>query len=41
MIPLFHLTHDRVALWDRFGRPKITPLYGYRLETWWQAAPRQ
>jgi ABC-type oligopeptide transport system substrate-binding subunit len=35
VIPLFHQKSDRVALWDKFGRPKRTPLYGYRLETWW------
>jgi len=36
VIPLFHLKADRIALWDRFGRPKATPVYGYRLETWWE-----
>ncbi len=36
VIPLFHLKSDRVALWDRFGRPAVTPLYGYRQETWWE-----
>ena len=36
VIPLFHLKADRVALWDRFGRPAVTPVYGYRLETWWE-----
>ena len=36
VIPLFHLKADRVALWDRFGRPAATPVYGYRLETWWE-----
>ena len=35
VIPLFHLKTDRVALWDRFAQPKLTPVYGYRLETWW------
>jgi microcin C transport system substrate-binding protein len=35
VIPLFHQKADRVTLWDRFGRPKRTPLYGFRLETWW------
>ena len=35
VIPLFHLKADRVALWDRFGRPDLTPVYGFRLETWW------
>ncbi|MBT6259685.1 MAG: ABC transporter substrate-binding protein [Rhodospirillaceae bacterium] len=36
VIPLFHLKADRIALWDRFGRPQATPIYGYRLETWWE-----
>jgi microcin C transport system substrate-binding protein len=36
VIPLFHLKTDRVALWDRFSRPATMPLYGYRLETWWE-----
>jgi microcin C transport system substrate-binding protein len=36
VIPLFHLKADRIALWDRFGRPQATPVYGYRLETWWE-----
>ena len=35
VIPLFHQKTDRVALWDKFGRPDRTPLYGFRLETWW------
>ena len=40
VIPLFHQTEDRVALWDRFGRPQRTSLYGYRLETWWADTTR-
>ncbi|MBT5191957.1 MAG: ABC transporter substrate-binding protein [Rhodospirillaceae bacterium] len=40
VIPLFHLKADRVALWDKFGRPEQMPLYGYRLETWWADASR-
>ncbi|MFP6746292.1 MAG: extracellular solute-binding protein [Alphaproteobacteria bacterium] len=35
VIPLFHQKADRVALWDKFGRPGRLPLYGYRLQTWW------
>ncbi len=35
VVPLFHQKTDRVALWDKFGRPDRTPLYGFRLETWW------
>jgi microcin C transport system substrate-binding protein len=36
VIPLYHLKKDRVAMWDKFGRPAKVPVYGYRLETWWQ-----
>ena len=35
-IPLYHLKDDRVAYWDRFGRPDVTPLYGIVVETWWE-----
>ncbi len=35
VIPLYHLAEDRVAYWDVFGRPEITPTYGYVVETWW------
>ena len=34
-VPLFHLNEDRVARWDRFGRPAVIPLYGVVTETWW------
>ena len=34
-IPLYHLEDDRVAYWDRFGRPAVTPLYGIVLDAWW------
>jgi microcin C transport system substrate-binding protein len=30
------LQNDRVAYWNRFGHPEMTPVYGYVLETWWQ-----
>ena len=34
-VPLYHLADDRIAWWDRFGRPDSAPLYGAVLETWW------
>ena len=34
-VPLYHLNEDRVAHWDRFGRPAVSPLYGIVTETWW------
>ncbi len=35
VVPLYHLAEDRVAYWDAFGRPAVTPTYGYVIETWW------
>ncbi|MEQ8193729.1 MAG: extracellular solute-binding protein [Rhodospirillales bacterium] len=34
-VPLFHQPRDRVAYWNRFGLPDVTPLYGFQIETWW------
>ena len=36
VVPLFHLRGDRLAYWNRFARPAMTPLYGYQLDTWWE-----
>jgi ABC-type oligopeptide transport system substrate-binding subunit len=35
VVPLYHLPADRVAFWNRFGRPPVAPLYGYQIDTWW------
>jgi len=35
VIPQWHLGVDRVAWWDKFGRPEITPASGVRLMAWW------
>ena len=35
VIPNFHLSAFRVAYWDKFRRPKISPKYGIGLDTWW------
>ncbi len=34
-IPLYHLNDDRIAYWNRLGRPEVVPLYGVVLDTWW------
>ncbi len=34
-IPHFHAGYDRIAFWDKFGRPKITPSRGTQFMTWW------
>jgi microcin C transport system substrate-binding protein len=35
VIPQWHLGYDRVAYWDKFGHPDITPMKGYQLLSWW------
>jgi microcin C transport system substrate-binding protein len=34
-VPLGHANVDRVAYWDRLGRPERQPRYGVDLTTWW------
>jgi microcin C transport system substrate-binding protein len=35
VIPQWHLQSFRVAYWDKFGRPKVTPKYSLGFDTWW------
>jgi microcin C transport system substrate-binding protein len=35
VIPQYHIVADRIATWDKFGHPAITPTRGYQEETWW------
>jgi microcin C transport system substrate-binding protein len=35
VIPQWHLTHYRVAYWDKFGRPPISPKYALAISSWW------
>lgn len=35
VIPQWHLTADRVATWNKFGRPKVTPTRGFQFDAWW------
>jgi microcin C transport system substrate-binding protein len=37
VIPHWHITAFRVAYWDRFGRPAVSPKYGIGFDTWWIA----
>ena len=37
VIPQWHLAGDRVAYWNKFGQPEITPSGGVQLFSWWQA----
>jgi microcin C transport system substrate-binding protein len=35
VIPQWHIQNFRVAYWDKFDRPKISPPYDLAFETWW------
>ena len=35
VVPQWHIREDRVAWWDKFGRPKIKPKYGVGFASWW------
>ena len=40
MVPNYYVDTWRVAYWNRFGRPKVTPLYDWGLMTWWQTSDK-
>ena len=35
VIPQWHIADDRVAYWDKFGRPAVVPDQGVQIDTWW------
>jgi microcin C transport system substrate-binding protein len=35
VIPQWYLPYDRIAYWDKFGRPSIIPAQGVQIDTWW------
>ncbi len=35
VIPHWHIQSFRVAYWDKFGLPKVTPKYDLGFDTWW------
>ncbi len=35
VIPHWHMEGDRVAYWNKFGRPGVTPLQGIQFDAWW------
>ena len=35
VIPNFHLAAFRVAYWDKFRRPAVSPKYALGFDTWW------
>jgi microcin C transport system substrate-binding protein len=35
VVPQWHIPYDRVAYWDKFGRPPVVPDQGVQIDTWW------
>ncbi len=35
VIPHWHIPYARIAYWDKFGYPAVTPLQGVQLGAWW------
>jgi microcin C transport system substrate-binding protein len=35
LVPNFHVSAFRVAHWDKFRRPAVSPKYSVGMETWW------
>jgi microcin C transport system substrate-binding protein len=40
VIPHWHLQAFRVAYWDKFARPKVSPKYALGFDTWWVDAEK-
>ncbi|HXH04108.1 MAG TPA: extracellular solute-binding protein [Candidatus Competibacteraceae bacterium] len=40
VIPHWHSNVDRIAYWDKFGRPAVIPRQGVSLNTWWVDAAK-
>ncbi|SLN25204.1 extracellular solute-binding protein [Oceanibacterium hippocampi] len=40
LIPLFHITSDRIAYWNKFSHPEVTPRYGVAVIAWWYDADK-
>ncbi len=42
VIPHWHIDRHRIAYWNKFSRPRVSPSYDYRYETglmtWWQSS---
>ncbi len=35
VIPHWHIRHFRVAYWNKFARPAVTPKYSLGFDAWW------
>jgi microcin C transport system substrate-binding protein len=41
VVPQFHQRSFRVAYWDKFARPSVSPQYALGFETWWVDATKE
>jgi microcin C transport system substrate-binding protein len=41
VIPQWHITSFRVAFWDKFDRPRVSPKYALGFDTWWVDAKKE
>ncbi|MCP5420693.1 MAG: ABC transporter substrate-binding protein [Gammaproteobacteria bacterium] len=35
VIPHWHIPYERLAFWDKFGRPALIPMQGVQINAWW------
>ena len=35
VVPNWYIGYDRIAYWDKFGRPEVIPAQGVQLDAWW------
>ncbi|SFU03921.1 microcin C transport system substrate-binding protein [Kosakonia arachidis] len=35
MLPMWYMSADRIAWWDKFSMPAVRPLYSLGFDTWW------
>lgn len=35
VIPMYHTSKDRIAYWNKFGRPAKDPAYSVDIQSWW------
>lgn len=41
VIPQWHIGYDRLAYWNKFSQPAITPEQGVQFSTWWVAPDKE
>ena len=35
VIPNWYIGSDRIAYWDKFGKPAVVPKDGVQIDAWW------